>query len=106
MPDPKYGHDHERELLLEEEQELKEPRMFKVLIHNDDYTTMEFVVEVLINIFQKSLEESHRLMLDVHQKGKGIAGLYPYDIAMSKIHQVHALAKVNEYPLKCTCEEA
>jgi ATP-dependent Clp protease adaptor protein ClpS len=82
----------------------KEPEEFKVILLNDHYTTMEFVVEVLIVIFHKNGEDAHRIMLDVHRKGKGIVGVYPWDIAATKIEQVHAAARASEYPLRCIAE--
>lgn len=82
------------------------PRMYKVIIHNDDYTTMDFVVEVLMSIFNKAAAEATRIMLDVHKRGKGICGVYTYDIAVTKVLQVHHEARKNEYPLKCSYEEA
>jgi ATP-dependent Clp protease adaptor protein ClpS len=87
------------------ESKVKEPRMYKVLLLNDDYTTMEFVVDILVNIFHKSTAEATKIMLDVHKKGKGIVGIYTYDIANTKIMQVHSLAKQNNFPLKASMEE-
>jgi len=84
----------------------KEPEEFKVILLNDDYTTMEFVVEILIDIFRKSTDDAFRIMLDVHQKGKGIVGVYTWDIAVTKVDQVHKLAKANEFPLQCAIEPA
>ncbi|MCK4765256.1 MAG: ATP-dependent Clp protease adapter ClpS [Candidatus Aminicenantes bacterium] len=84
----------------------KKPNMYKVVLYNDDYTTMEFVVEILITIFNKPRTEAVRVMLDVHKKGKGICGVYTYDIAVTKVNRVHRFAQVYEYPLKCGCEEA
>jgi ATP-dependent Clp protease adaptor protein ClpS len=92
--------------LAREEEELKEPDEFRVLLLNDDYTTMEFVVTVLMTVFRKSLPEATRIMLDVHRKGKGVVGTYSYDIAATKINQVHELARQNGFPLKCTMEKA
>ncbi len=85
---------------------VQEPKKYKVVLHNDDYTTMEFVVEVLKKIFRKSPVEAHAIMLNVHKKGRGIVGLYPYDIGATKVEQVRSMAKKNGYPLKCTLEEA
>lgn len=82
----------------------KPPKLFIVLLHNDNYTTMEFVVEVLRMVFKKSEEESTRIMLNVHKKGIGKVDAYPYDIAISKVNQVHSLAKERQFPLKCSCE--
>ena len=86
-------------------EETKEPEEFRVLLLNDDFTTMEFVVSVLITIFHKNIPEATRLMLDVHKKGKATVGVYGYDIAVTKINQVHQLARQNGFPLKCTMEK-
>jgi ATP-dependent Clp protease adaptor protein ClpS len=83
-----------------------EPKLFKVIIHNDNYTTMDFVVEIIIQVFHKPAAEATKLMLEVHKKGSAIAGIYPYDIALTKVNEVHALAKKNEFPLRCSAEEA
>ncbi len=91
---------------VEEELEVEEPRLFRVILHNDDYTTMDFVVEVLTVIFHKPAAEATRIMLDVHNKGRGVVGVYSFDIAVSKIDQVHSLSKEREFPLRCSCEEA
>ena len=80
--------------------------MYRVILHNDHYTTMDFVVEVLMDIFQRPAAEAVRVMLDVHKKGAGICGTYTYDIAVTKVSQVHRLAKKNGFPLKCSFEEA
>jgi ATP-dependent Clp protease adaptor protein ClpS len=96
----------EGELLEEEEKKLKEPDMYKVVLHNDDYTTKEFVVEVLQIVFQKPAIEATKIMMDVHKKGRGVVGVYTWDIAQTKVAQVHRLAKEQEFPLKCTIEAA
>ena len=83
---------------------LKRPAMFRVIFHNDDYTTRDFVVMVLMRYFHKSHSESTTLMLQIHTQGKGIAGLYPRDIAESKKMQVETLAREYEMPLKLTLE--
>lgn len=80
--------------------------MYRVILHNDHYTTMDFVVEVLISVFHKPAAEATRIMLDVHRKGKGICGVYTYDIASSKVSLVHSMAKDREFPLRCSMEEA
>jgi ATP-dependent Clp protease adaptor protein ClpS len=77
-----------------------------VLLHNDDYTTMDFVVMVLETIFHKSAEEATLIMLNVHEQGVGVAGVYPRDVAETKAILVHDLARKNEYPLKCSVEKA
>jgi len=90
----------------EKKQQLDEPKLYKVLIHNDNYTTMDFVVEVIVKVFHKVPSEATRIMLEVHNKGIGIAGIYPYDIALAKINIVHEMAKERDFPLKCSIEEA
>lgn len=84
---------------------VKEPSMFKVLLLNDDYTTMEFVVEILILVFAKSLEAATEIMLNVHHKGMGVCGVYPLEIAETKIETVHSLARERGFPLRCALEE-
>lgn len=86
--------------------QLDEPKMYRVILHNDHYTTMDFVIAVLMKIFHKSAAEATKIMLDVHKKGKGLCGIYTYDIAVTKIAQVHNMAKEQEFPLKCSCEDA
>jgi len=88
------------------DQELREPKMYRVILHNDDYTTMDFVIEVLIAVFHKPAAEATRIMLDVHKKGKGICGVYTYDVAATRMARVHHLAQKREFPLKCSLEEA
>lgn len=83
---------------------LEEPPLYRVLLLNDDYTTMDFVVEVLKSVFHKSEAEATRIMLNVHQQGAGLCGLYPLEIAESKVDAVEALARENGFPLKCTME--
>ncbi len=79
--------------------------MFRVLLHNDDYTSMEFVVQILLAVFRKSLGESTRIMMNVHMEGIGLCGIYPYGVAETKVATVHATARENGFPLKCTMEE-
>jgi len=88
------------------EEDVREPELYRVVLHNDDYTTMEFVVEVLVSIFQKDIDSAFQIMMDVHQKGRGLVGTYTYDIATTKSHHVHRLAREREFPLKCTVERA
>ena len=85
---------------------LKKPRMYKVLLHNDDYTTMEFVVYVLQGIFHHSEADAMQIMLHVHKNGIGVAGVYTREIAETRIAQVEALARQHEYPLRCSMDEA
>ena len=89
----------------ETRRKVQEPPMYKVLLHNDDYTTMDFVVEILIVIFKKSQEEAVRVMLNVHQDGVGICGVYPFETAETKVESVHLLASENGFPLKCSMEK-
>ncbi|HZQ01083.1 MAG TPA: ATP-dependent Clp protease adapter ClpS [Reyranella sp.] len=83
----------------------KKPSMYKVLMLNDDYTPMEFVVDVLQHIFQKSREEATQIMLHVHQKGVGICGVYTYEVAETKVTQTVDYARKNQHPLQCTLEK-
>ncbi len=83
---------------------LDEPPMYRVVLHNDDYTTMEFVVHILTTIFHKSQQEGERIMLDVHKRGKGVCGVYTREIAQTKVEHVKVLAKQNQFPLLATYE--
>ena len=85
--------------------EIRRPLMYKVIIYNDDYTTMEFVVDVLVKIFKKSDVEALKIMYDVHKKGMGIAGVYVYDIAATKMVQAISMARNSGFPLKFSMEE-
>lgn len=90
---------------ISEENELREPTRYKVLLHNDDYTSMEFVVYVLKSVFSKSEAEAIQIMLNVHRKGKGVCGVYTAEVAETKVALVRQLAKKEGNPLKCTMEE-
>jgi ATP-dependent Clp protease adaptor protein ClpS len=92
------------EVLERTRQETKKPELFKVLLLNDDYTTMEFVVLVLEQVFLKSPAEAFRVMMHVHTQGKGLCGLYPHDIAETKIETVHEMAKEHGFPLRADME--
>ena len=83
----------------------KKPSMYKVLLLNDDYTPMEFVVEVIERFFRKSRQDATRIMLHVHQRGVGVCGVYSYEVAESKVAQVMDFARQNEHPLQCTLEK-
>lgn len=98
---PKIEEEFELDLALE----LEEPQMFKVLLHNDDYTSMDFVVEVLMGIFHKTLAQAEQIMLQIHEKDKAICGVYSFEIAQTKAEQVKQRAKQNEFPLLATIEE-
>ncbi len=87
------------------EEELQEPPMYKVLLHNDDYTTMEFVVEILQTVFYKSPTEATRIMLLVHKSGSGVCGVFTAEVAETKVELVHHLARKNGFPLQCSMEE-
>lgn len=84
---------------------MQEPPWYKVLLHNDNYTTMEFVVMILQSVFDKDTDEATRIMLNVHQQGVGIAGVYTREIGETKVTIVHRLAKKYQFPLKCTLEK-
>ena len=94
------------ELLNRDKEKLKEPKEYMVVLLNDDYTTKEFVVEILMLVFHKNANEANSIMENVHFKGRGVVGAYTWDIAQTKVNQVHAIAKQYEYPLKCIVEEA
>lgn len=85
--------------------ELEEPKMFKVLLHNDDYTSMIFVVEILTGVFHKTNAEAEQIMLHIHETGKAICGVYTFEIAQTKAQQVKQKAKQNEFPLLATIED-
>ncbi|HQN19676.1 MAG TPA: ATP-dependent Clp protease adapter ClpS [Syntrophobacteraceae bacterium] len=87
------------------EEDLEEPPMYKVLLHNDDYTTMEFVVEILQMVFHKPPTEAARIMLLVHKSGVGLCGVFPAEIAETKVELVHHLAKKHGFPLQCSMEK-
>ncbi len=80
------------------------PKLYKVLIHNDDYTTMDFVVVILEMVFNKSPAEAHRVMMNVHTGGIGVAGVYPYDVAETKVAMTHETANEAGHPLRCSME--
>jgi ATP-dependent Clp protease adaptor protein ClpS len=99
---PDFGEDLESRV----EEDLEEPPMYRVLLHNDDYTTMEFVVEILQMVFHKSPAEATRIMLMVHKSGVGLCGVFTVEIAETKVELVHHLAKKHGFPLQCSMEEA
>jgi ATP-dependent Clp protease adaptor protein ClpS len=86
--------------------EKKEPTLYKVVLLNDDYTTMEFVIQILEGVFQRSPAEAYRIMMHVHLNGRGIAGVYPFEIAETKVDTVTSLARQAQFPLRATIEEA
>ena len=83
---------------------LQKPKLYKVIFHNDDYTTMEFVVMVLMTVFHKSESDAQAIMLNVHLRGAGVAGLYTYELAEAKVEKTLSLAREYEYPLLVTME--
>jgi len=105
----KRGKDPDHGVVIETEKEtekkLKKPSLYKVLLHNDDYTTKEFVVQLLEYVFHKDPTEAIHIMLHVHQNGIGVAGVYTHEVAETKVALVESLARQHEYPLKCTMEE-
>lgn len=91
--------------ITETKPKLQKPSLYRVLILNDDYTPMEFVVHVLERFFQKNREEATRIMLHVHRRGVGVCGVFTYEIAETKVTQVMDLARQNQHPLQCTIEK-
>lgn len=96
----KHEHSTSLDLILEH------PKQYNVFLLNDDYTSMDFVVEILMKTFRKNFQDAHRIMIEVHQKGRGLCGVYPYEVAETKVHQVAILARENGFPLKAILEEA
>ena len=90
---------------LDEDLEIREPSKYKVLLLNDDYSTMDFVIEVLVKVFRKTIDEASSIMLEVHHKGKAICGIYPKEIASTKVAQVSTMARSEGFPLKAILEE-
>lgn len=88
-----------------EKVQVTEPSFYKVLLHNDDYTPMEFVTQILKKFFHKSPQEAESIMMAVHKKGHGVAGVFPYEIAETKVFMTNNYAKQNKFPLKCSMEE-
>ena len=86
------------------EDRVKKPRKYKVFLINDDFTTMDFVIEVLMRVFYKTAEESTQLMFEIHEKGQGLCGIYSLEIAETKVAKVVKMAQKNEFPLQCMLE--
>lgn len=95
---------YEDEVRSEQDVQLDEPPLYKVVLLNDDYTTMDFVVDVLKHVFHKSEADAHQIMLDVHRNGFGVCGRYPREIAETKVDMVDTLSREKGFPLKCTME--
>ena len=102
---PTYDPDAQEGVISETRDEVREPSRYKVFIHNDDYTTMEFVVEILMRIFNRSMEDATLTMLKVHREGAGLCGVYTHEVAETKVGAVHAVARDRGFPLKCTMEK-
>ena len=100
------GTDNEVGIATKTRAKPKKPSQYKVLMLNDDYTPMEFVVMVLKRFFSMDLEQATRVMLHVHQKGVGVCGIFPYEVAETKVNQVMDFARQNQHPLQCTLEKA
>jgi ATP-dependent Clp protease adaptor protein ClpS len=96
--------DNSNQTFADDESKIEIPRQYKVILHNDDYTPMEFVVHVLMSVFKKDELTATQIMLNVHNSGKGICGTYSYEIAETKVAKVHQLAEQNEYPLHASME--
>jgi len=92
--------------VAESEEKTQEPPLFKVLLHNDDYTTMDFVVHVLQTIFNMPEDQAIQVMLNVHVKGIGVAGIYTWEVAEMKVAKTTAMAREQEFPLLCTMERS
>jgi ATP-dependent Clp protease adaptor protein ClpS len=106
MTMPEHDYELDELVLTEDETKLEKPKLYNVLLHNDHFTTMEFVVYVLSEIFQRTESDAVRIMLQVHVQGVGVAGIYTYEVAEMKVAKVTSLARANEFPLLCTMEEA
>lgn len=101
----KVGPGIDEEVFSDIDQEVTDPPLYKVILINDDYTTMEFVVEILMVVFHKTVEQATEIMLNVHRIGSGVCGLYPFEIAETKVKTVHTLARERNFPLKCVMEK-
>jgi len=99
------NYEHELHDELSEELELEEPKKYQVLLLNDDFSTMDFVIEILVRVFRKSIEESEKIMLDIHNNGKAVCGTYTHEIAYTKVAQVKTMARKAKFPLKATAQE-
>ena len=106
MPEWDQDYGFEGDVATESDEKLKKPPLYRVLLHNDDFTTMEFVVLVLESVFQKTDSDAVRIMLNVHNDGVGVAGVYTYEVAEMKCERVTQMARAQEYPLLCTMEES
>ena len=96
---------NEIEIELEDDLDLQEPKKYKVFLLNDDFSTMDFVIDVLVRVFRKSVEEATTIMMNIHNKGKELCGTYTYEIATTKVAQVKSMAREKGFPLKAIMEE-
>ena len=96
--------DPDEAVLIDEETKFEEPPLYRVLIHNDDFSTMDFVVYVLVHVFRRSEADAIHLMLQVHNEGVGLAGIFTHEVAETKVAQATQLARAHEFPLLCTME--
>lgn len=104
---PDSEHDHERGAVVETAKpEIKRPPLYSVLLLNDDYTPMDFVVDVLVRFFSMNAEKATQVMLHVHTRGRGVCGVFTREIAESKVAQVNEYARMHQHPLLCTMEQA
>jgi ATP-dependent Clp protease adaptor protein ClpS len=103
MTEDKHGTDIE--ILDQPATKTREPEQYRVLLHNDDYTTMDFVIIILETVCHKGPAEAYRIMMKVHTEGQGIAGVYPYEVAETKIEKVHETARANGFPLRASVEK-
>ena len=105
MADKKNDNERNTGVLIKEKTKVQTPKMYSVILLNDDYTPMEFVIYILQTIFKKDYEEAKKIMLLVHNNGKGICGVFPLDIAESKANQVVEFARINQHPLECKIQK-
>jgi ATP-dependent Clp protease adaptor protein ClpS len=96
---------NEIEIELDDDIDLQEPKKYKVFLLNDDFSTMDFVIDVLVRVFRKSVEEATTIMMNIHNKGKELCGIYTYEIATTKVAQVKSMAREKGFPLKAIMEE-
>ena len=104
MNEPDNHFEHQGHTLTQERVKPKKPRLYWVILLNDDYTPMDFVVTILMTVFHKTLEEANKLMWDVHTRGRGLCGVFPFSVAESKAHHVKELSKKHKHPLECILE--
>ena len=97
--------DTDSNLAVKERIKVQKPPLYVVILHNDDYTTMEFVIEILVTVFQKDQDQAFQIMLDVHKKGTGVCGVYSREVAETKVNLVHQKAAEASFPLKCSMQK-